>query len=738
MFAKVIINMNTKALDKIFHYEIPFEIRDEIFFGMRVVVPFGFSNKLTDAYIVGFIETTTIPNIKMIHSIKDEYPVFDENIIKIAEFMAQKYYTTLSDCLNCIIPKLFKDKIINYIYINYKLHNIKNILDEIIQKNTSQSKVILMISKSDIKYTKKDITTALKISDSPINTLLKKNILTFKEHNIKREVSKEYTYDRTYNLTLNKEQEIAYLSILNEIKNENRPNLLFGVTGSGKTEIYMQIIEKVINEGKEAIFLIPEISLAQQSVERIVGRFGNIVAISHSRLKDTDRFVNWKKAKDGEIKIMIGARSAIFTPFKKLGVIIIDEEHEKTYKSEISPKYDTREVAVEICKLQKASLILGSATPSIESYYNAKNNIYNLVNISNRAVGSLPSVEIIDMKKEFTFGNNTIFSNKLYDAIKENLKNNMQTILFLNRRGYSSFINCRACGYVMECDNCSINYTYHMKEHKLTCHYCGATKDIPKVCPNCNKNYIKYIGIGTEKVEHQVRKYFQNAKVLRMDIDTVTKRDSHEQIISKFKSGEADILIGTQMITKGLHFKNVSLVGVICADITLNIGSYKSPEDLFSLLVQVAGRAGRENNLGKVYIQTYQPEHYSIDLAKQNDYVKFYNTEIIKRKENEYPPFFSLFFIVIFSKNKEKAEKYINELYKVMLHFNKKTNFFLSDPVKANAYRLNNNFRYKIYLKAEEEQRLKNFVVYCVDIIKKNMKDNDVYFSLVLNPSYIP
>ena len=434
---------------------------------------------------------------------------------------------------------------------------------------------------------------------------------------------------------------------------------------------------------------------------------------------------------------MVGARSAIFTPFENLGIIIIDEEHEATYKSESTPKYNVKEIAEKICNLTGATLVLGSATPSIDTYYKTQNNQYDLVCMDNRINQDMPQINVIDMRKELEKGNKSIFSIPLFEAIKENLEKNMQTILFLNRRGHSTFVSCRKCGYVMECKNCNVSYTYHLKDNKLICHYCNNTESVPHTCPACNSKYIKYFGVGTQKIEEQIKKYFKNARVMRMDMDTTSKKNSHQNILDDFKNHKADILIGTQMIAKGLDFPKVSLVGVIAADITLNTGDYKSAENTFQLLTQVAGRAGRSNYKGKVFIQTYNPDHYSINFAKNNDYVGFYEKEILERKIMFYPPFSNIFFIMICGEDEQKVINSINFLHKVMTYYNQKTNFYLSDVAKAYIYKVNKQYRYKIIIKAEDETRLKNFVLYCVNILKNKVDIKNLNIILSLNPNYI-
>lgn len=739
-YAEVILDINNKNVDKIYHYFIPENIQHIIKIGMRVFVPFGKGNRIREGYIIGFTNITDIDEnlIKSVYSLPDKYPIFSNNMIQLAKFMSYKYYATLSECLQCIMPKIVKGKINKYAYINYENPSVPELIEKILKKNNSQSRVLNFLQSNSEIISIHEIKNILGITLSPILTLEKNNIIKIDTKEVKKDTFDIKKYKQTFSLKLNNEQEKAYNFIKYElIKSDKKPILLHGVTGSGKTEVYLQIIQYVLKEGKQAIVLVPEISLTPQTVERFIGRFGNLVSVTHSKLSDGERFDQWKKAKNGEISIMVGARSAIFTPFENLGIIIIDEEHESTYKSESTPKYNTIEVAEEIARMTDSVLLLGSATPSIETYYKTRNNKYSLIYMNNRINNLPPEINIIDMRNELEQGNKSIFSISLFEAIRENLKNNMQTILFLNRRGHSTFVSCRKCGYVMQCDNCNVNYTYHLKDNKLICHYCNRVEAAPLKCPICDSYHIKYFGIGTQKVEEQIKKYFKDAIVMRMDLDTTSSKNSHEDILQKFKNNEADILIGTQMIAKGLDFPRVSLVGVIAADLSLYSGDYKSAENSFQILTQVSGRAGRAEFKGKVFIQTYNPEHYSIIFSKNNDYTGFYEKEIMERKIMDYPPFSNIFFIMITGKNENKVIDSINFLHKIMKYYNQKTKFYLSNPAKAYIAKIKNQYRYKIIVKSSEEERLKNFVLYCVEVLKKYIDADNINIILNLNPNYI-
>jgi len=455
--------------------------------------------------------------------------------------------------------------------------------------------------------------------------------------------------------TLTEEQQHAYKCIEQGLLAGEGNYLIHGVTGSGKTEIYMRVVQKVLEMNKQAIVLVPEISLTPQTVERFKYRFKNQVAILHSALSTGERYDEWRKIYNQEVSIVVGARSAVFAPFERLGAIIIDEAHEDTYKSEGSPRYDAIGVAKKRCELENATLIMGTATPSLEDYYDAQNKKCHLIVLKKRVDGrSLPSIEVVDMRKEIEKGNRSIFSHSLYKAIKEVLDNREQGILLLNRRGYAQFVSCRSCGYVVKCRNCDISLTYHSKENVLKCHYCGETRSYPKICPNCNSKYIKHFGIGTQRVEEEIKKFFPTARVVRMDVDTTSTKGAHQKIINAFRNREYDFLLGTQMVAKGLDFPTVTLVGVIAADVSLNLPDYKSSEKTFQLVTQVAGRAGRGDKKGRVIVQTYQPEHYAIIYASSHDYEGFYRKEIQVRKEFEYPPFSHIVRILV-TGEEEKA-----------------------------------------------------------------------------------
>ena len=490
-----------------------------------------------------------------------------------------------------------------------------------------------------------------------------KGYLKQSEKQIERDPFIEKEIQKTNELRLNIEQQDAYYRI-----NEPGEYLLHGITGSGKTEIYLQLIKRELEKGKTAIVLVPEISLTPQTIERFTSRFGKEkIAVLHSKLSNGERFDQWNKIKEGKAQIVIGARSAIFAPIKNLGIIIIDEEHDSSYQSESTPQYDSLEIARKIANEENIKLVLGSATPDTRTYKNALEGKIALIELTKRANNAkLPEVEIVDLRDELSNGNHNMISEKLKNEIQRNLENKNQTILFLNRRGFSNFIMCKTCGNVIKCKRCDISMTYHKDEHKLKCHYCGLEEHVPNKCPSCGSKELKYSGAGTQKLEEEVHKLFPNASTIRMDIDTVTKKHSHEDILTKFKEDKIDILIGTQMIVKGHDFPKVTLVGVISADNALNIGDYRASEITFQVLTQVAGRAGRGEQNGKVIIQTYNPDHYAIECAKEQDFKKFYQIESKIRKTLKYPPFCDIIVLDFSSLSRQEIQRDTKKLHQYL------------------------------------------------------------------------
>lgn len=566
-------------------------------------------------------------------------------------------------------------------------------------------------------------------SYAALNALEQKGIVEFYDKKVYRNAFDASRYQRTEKKVLTEEQQFVLDSLINNHKiGDIKPNLIRGVTGSGKTEVFLQIIEYYINMGKQAIVLVPEISLTPQMVNRFVGRFGDKVSVLHSALSQGEKFDEWNKILNGEVSVAIGARSAVFAPFENLGIIIIDEEHETTYKSDNSPRYDAKDAAMFRCKNENAMLVMASATPSVNCYFKAKSGIYNLYEMKNRHnFMSMPRIETVDMREELRCGNHSVFSRKLKEEIDKNIEIGQQTILFLNRRGFNSFVMCRDCGEAIKCRNCSISMTYHKNSNVLKCHYCGYEQDIPKICPNCNSTHIRFMGTGTEKVEEEIAKLYGDNSFIRMDADTTSGKNSHEAILNRFQKENIPILLGTQMVTKGLDFPNVTLVGVLAADISLNIDDFRAAERTFGQITQVCGRAGRGDLEGRAVVQTYQPDHYAIEFAQNHDYENFYVNEINIRKQLKNPPFNDLVLIMM---QGNKEDDVVYELSRIA---NRLRNRGLSimGPVPAPYSRIKNKYRWRIILKHHNAEELLDLLHTIADYYAKS--DNQLFIDI--NPN---
>ena len=600
MIAEVIINSNVKNLNRTFDYNIPFEMEEKVNIGSRVLVKFGNIKKLEEGFVVNIKESSEF-EVKDISAV-EEKDFIDTPKVELAKWMAHRYFCNISDCIKLMLPpgtgtkevqKRVKEKSLNSVRLLKNEIQINEDIENKILKSEKQIKVLkFLLDNDDVLIT--DLEALTEVSKAIIKTLEKNGYVEIYEKQIERNPFLHKVIQRNTNLNLTDEQQHAYNMVENAIDDYmNSEFLLYGVTGSGKTEVYLQLINKVLNEGKSSIMLVPEISLTPQTVDRFIARFGqDNIAVLHSKLSVGERYDQWYKIKSGKAKIVIGARSAMFAPVNNLGIIIIDEEHDSSYKSEMSPRYNVKDVARYLGKKYDIPIVYGSATPDMDTYYRALKGDIELLELTKRANNSsLPNVEVVDLKQELANGNRSMISRKLYEAIEKNLQAKKQTILFLNRRGYSTFIMCRDCGYTAKCKNCNITMTYHIKQNKLKCHYCGYECNALTVCPDCKSNNIRYFGTGTQKLEVEINKMFPTASTIRMDVDTVTKKNSHEEILNKFKNENIDILIGTQMVVKGHHFPNVTLVGVIAADTNLNIDDYRASEKTFQILTQVARKS---------------------------------------------------------------------------------------------------------------------------------------------------
>jgi primosomal protein N' (replication factor Y) (superfamily II helicase) len=629
-----------------------------------------------------------------------------------------------------------RKKIEKHYLLSHPTDELKRIMDTFSKHAKKQREVLEFLLKSpETSWTMKELTTACQTSTSVVQELVKKGILQEKEVEVYRDPYQHRSFEKTYPLPLTDQQQKAISPILSSIENgDHRTYLLYGVTGSGKTEIYLQAIQRVLEQGKEAIVLVPEISLTPQMVHRFKGRFGDDVAVLHSGLSIGEKYDEWRKVQRKEVKVVVGARSAIFAPFENIGIIIIDEEHETSYKQEENPRYHARDVAIYRGKFHGCPVVLGSATPSLESFARAQKNVYHLLTLSKRMNDrSLPDVSIVDMREELRKGNRSMFSTLLFEKLQDRLEKGQQTVLFLNRRGYSSFVMCRDCGSVMQCPHCDISLTYHRVTNQLKCHYCGFETTVPGVCPECGSEHIRYFGTGTQKVEEELGKLLPHARVIRMDVDTTSRKGAHERLLSQFQEGKADILLGTQMIAKGLDFPNITLVGVLSADTMLHLPDFRASEKTFQLLTQVSGRAGRHELQGEVVIQTYTPEHYSIELAGEQNYNDFYQKEMVMRKMGRYPPFYYLALIHV---SHEDLMKVISVCEKITSYMKTQLSeeAIILGPTVSPIPRINDRYRYQCLIKYKREPGLIPALKKILDFYMKERNSENVYVSVDLHP----
>ena len=721
MIIGVLVELSNKNIDRVFDYSVPDCFLDKIKLGIRVKVPFG---KMELEGFVVEIKGSSDIEVKDILDVIDDEAILNSELLELGKKMQEDTLSTLISCYQIMLPKALKAK--NGQVINKKFDTYYYLNKDIVcygKLSTSQEKIINLCMEKEYVLRKE----LVDISLSSLNTLIKKNILLEKKlehyrlsYNEKIEPKKELTNDQR--------------SVVDEVLVNTGyfPYLLFGVTGSGKTEVYMELIEDALNKGKTSIVLVPEISLTPQMVLRFQKRFGDNIAAIHSALSDGEKYDEWRRIVKGEAKIVIGARSAIFAPLNNIGMIIIDEEHSDSYKQDDSnPRYNAKDIALLRGKYHNCPVIMGSATPSLEVFARAKKGVFKLLELPNRINGkSLPHINIVDMN-EMISKTKGHFSPVLLEAISARLLKNEQIILLLNRRGYSSFVTCKNCGYTFKCPNCDITLTYHKSSRTLRCHYCGYGTKVYDTCPECHEKSINDLGVGTEKVEEELNKLFPESRILRMDFDTTSRKGMHEKMIKAFKNHEYDILLGTQIVSKGLDFDNVTLVGVINADTSLNIPDFRSSETTFSLLAQVAGRAGRSDKEGEVIIQTFNPEHYAIQYTKKHDYLGFYNREMSIRRELKYSPYYYICYVKISGKD----NKYIYEesLKITKLFHNKLINMIILGPSPCTIFKLNNIYRYGIILKYKKEEDLREVLNKVIEHYKDN---RNIKIDVNFNPSH--
>lgn len=708
-YANIIVDISHEALDRTFQYSIPDDLTDKVEVGSFVKIPFGRGNKIIGGYV---LELTDIPDwdplkIKSIESVEADDSLVESKLIKLALFLKKNYGSTMINALKTVIPikKTVKAKEEKTVVLKMSETEALDKLRFYEEKHQKARYRLLyeLINEKHIDYSL--VTQKLNISTATLKAMTEQGIIDIDTRRIYRNSVNAGALKSK--MTLNPHQQAIADKMINDYESGIRDTYLIrGVTGSGKTEIYMELIDKVVEKGQQAIVLIPEISLTYQTVMRFTKRYGDRVSTLHSKLSQGERFDQFTRAKKGEIDVMIGPRSALFTPFSNVGVIIIDEEHENSYKSEQMPKYHAREVAIELAKLHNASVVLGSATPSIEAYYKARNGEYQLFELDIRAnAGELPKAEIVDLRDEFKSGNMSMFSKSLKEKIEDRLLKHEQIMLFLNRRGYAGFISCRACGHVMKCPHCDVSLSQHGK-NKMVCHYCGYETGIVNICPECGSDMIGAMRAGTEKVEESVRKMFPSARVLRMDADTTKQKDGYENILSAFANEEADILIGTQMIVKGHDFSKVTLVGILVADMSLNVNDYRAAERTFQLITQAAGRAGRSNIPGEVVIQTYSPDHYAVTNAAKQDYNSFYREEIDYRKMLSYPPTGHMLLVLLESSSESLLDKTASDLAQRLkndiIEKAQSREIRIVGPAQASISKINDIYRRVIYIKSKD------------------------------------
>lgn len=730
-YADVIVDISLEKLDKTYQYAIPEALLSDAVVGAKVKVPFGGGKRMVEGYIIDTSETPVFDpaRTKEIASVVQGAVSLERRFIALAYWMKEHFGGTMNEALKTVLP-------VKQAVREVKKRTIVPAADEarfteyyneaVERRFTARVRLLEELrGKTEADY--REVLQKLRISAATVEALCRDGIFSVREETSYRNPAKGVQSARRPEL--NEEQREAVDVLWRDYEEGKRGTyLLFGITGSGKTEVYLELIEWVRKDGKQAIMLIPEISLTFQTVRRFYERFGERVSVLHSRLSAGERYDQYVRAGRGEVDVMIGPRSALFTPFERLGLIIIDEEQEGAYKSEGTPRYHARETAEYLAKLTGASLMLGSATPSLEAYSRAKSGAYRLLTLTKRAKeAQVPQVEIVDLREELRAGNRSIFSRKLKERMQERLAKGEQVMLFLNRRGYAGTVSCRACGVGMKCPHCDISLTFH-KGGTLLCHYCGYETKQPKLCPACGSKYIGLFGTGTQKVEEAVLREFPGVKVLRMDADTTKQKGGHDKIIEEFSKGEAQVLIGTQMIVKGHDFPRVTLVGIIAADLSLYAGDYRAAERTFCLLAQAAGRAGRDRLPGEVVIQTYQPEHYSITAAASGDYESFYRQEMAYRKLLKYPPAAHILAVLVQAEEKEDAALGAGRVAKalsVSLLPEEKIGTVIG-PVPAQLARANDLYRYLIYVKtpgyerlmqlhrvAAEEKRLTETVIKC-------------------------
>ncbi|MEC0985595.1 primosomal protein N' [Bacillus safensis] len=798
MIAEVIVDVTTKAIDRPFDYRVPDRFKDLVKAGMRVVVPFGprkIQGFVTKVKEETDIKTGSI---KEIVDLFDLSPVLTDELLELSHWLTEKTLSYHITALQSMLPAAMKAKYEKEIqvlseeelpqslkelfgqresilYADIPSEQLKQIQKHVqkghlevryhvsqksgkkkvrmlqlavskekleekqqqLKKNAVKQKALIsyLLQAGEATFLAKDLQQQTGASSQTLKTFIQEGLLTESYEEVYRDPYRDREFTPSASLDLTPEQTEAAKHIHQAVSEDQHATfLLHGVTGSGKTEIYLQTIDHVLQKGKEAIVLVPEISLTPQMVQRFKERFGSNVAVLHSGLSTGEKYDEWRKIHRKEVKLVVGARSAVFAPFENLGMIIIDEEHESSYKQEEMPRYHAKDVAIERAVRHQCPVVLGSATPSLETYARAKKGVYTLLPLKHRVnQQQMPHVSLIDMREELRNGNRSMFSEELMIRLKEVLERKEQAVLFLNKRGYSSFVMCRDCGYVEQCPHCEISLTYHRYQKRLKCHYCGHEAPVPSECPECHSEHIRYFGTGTQRVEEELTKVLPEARVIRMDVDTTSRKGAHEKLLTSFGNKEADILLGTQMIAKGLDFPDVTLVGVLSADTSLHIPDFRSSEKTFQLLTQVSGRAGRHEKAGSVIIQSYTPSHYSIELTKQHDYEAFYEQEMLHRRHQSYPPYYFLAMVTVSHEEVTKAAHVTDQIVQ-FLKMNCAPNTRILGPAASPIAKIKDRYRYQCVIKYKRENELASLLRKIQDHYQKEMEQKQLMISIDMNP----
>ena len=710
MYADIIIDITHEKLDKIFQYSIPSDLDGVLQIGMEVIVPFGRSNRETKGYVVGFSQTTEYDaaKIKEVLCIAKDSVAIESRLVNLAAWMKDYYGGTMIQALKTVIPikKQEKARKKRYIRLCVDVEAGRQRLEHYLHLNQRARARLLAALLGEPRQEYELVTKKLNVTRTVVRALEEQGIVSLESEQVLRNPVRHKSCRKEIPEYTREQQHAIDRFWEDYSQGIRRTYLVYGVTGSGKTEVYMEMIARVLDEGRQAIVLIPEIALTYQMVMRFYGRFGDRVSILNSRMSQGERYDQMERVKAGEVDVMIGPRSALFTPFPRLGLIVIDEEHETSYKSEQAPRYHARETAIRRAGTEDASVVLGSATPSLESFYACKNGRFQILELRKRAgAGELPAVYVVDMRKEMKAGNRSIISDRLKNLIKARLERHEQIMLFLNRRGYAGFVSCRSCGYVVKCPHCDVSLSSH-RNGKLVCHYCGHEEAQITVCPSCGSQYIGGFRAGTQQIEELAARQFPGARILRMDLDTTRMKDGHEKILEAFASEEADILIGTQMIVKGHDFPNVTLVGILAADMSLYSNDYRAGERTFQLLTQAAGRAGRGRSRGEVVIQTYSPEHYSIEMAAAQDYEGFYDAEMKYRELMGYPPVEQLLAVLMTGPLEELLDTAARYLKDFAVRLDKNRQLQIVGPASPYVGKVNDVYRRVLYLKGADYKLL--------------------------------